>query len=141
VAIATGLPSEPAPPNCRIEVDESYLSGPTPGGKRGRGAEGNVIIAIAAERKGLGKKSKRWKPGRARIQVVPDVKAKTLLEFVEDTFEQGSTIYIDGLSDRTRSGSRRWRPPRCQSRTSQKPRPRRLLPELRRPESVFSLND
>jgi len=81
-----------------IEVDESYLGGPTPGGKRGRGAEGKVIIAIAVERKGFGKTSKRWKLGRTRIQVVSDVKAKTLLDFVEDTCEQGSTIYTDGLS-------------------------------------------
>jgi transposase-like protein len=81
-----------------IEVDESYLGGPVPGGKRGRGAEGKVIVAIAAERRGLGKKSKRWKLGRTRIQVVPDVKAKTLLDFVEDTCEQGSIIYTDGLS-------------------------------------------
>jgi transposase-like protein len=57
-----------------------------------------VIIAIAVERRGLGKRSKRWKFGRTRIQVVPDVKAKTLLDFVEDTCEQGSTIYTDGLS-------------------------------------------
>jgi transposase-like protein len=42
--------------------------------------------------------SKRWKLGRTRIQVVPDVKARTLLDFVEDTCEQGSTIYADGLS-------------------------------------------
>jgi transposase-like protein len=57
-----------------------------------------VIIAIAVERRGLGKRSKRWKLGRTRIQVIPDVKAKTLLDFVEDTCEQGSTIYTDGLS-------------------------------------------
>jgi transposase-like protein len=81
-----------------IEVDESYLGGPTPGGKRGHGAEGKVIIAIAVERKGFGKNSKRWKLGRARIQVIPDVKMKTLLDFVEDTCEQGSTIYTDGLA-------------------------------------------
>lgn len=81
-----------------IEVDESYLGGPVPGGKRGRGAEGKVIIAIAVERKGFGTKSKRWKLGRARIRVVGDTKAKTLLDFVEDTCEPGSTIYTDGLS-------------------------------------------
>jgi transposase-like protein len=81
-----------------IEVDESYLGGPTPGGKRGRGAEGKVFIAIAVERKGFGKNSKRRKLRRTRIEVVPDVKAKTLLDFVEDTCEQGSTIYTDGLA-------------------------------------------
>jgi transposase-like protein len=81
-----------------IEVDESYLGGPSPGGKRGRGAEGEVIVAIAVERKGEGvvKKSKRWKLGRARIEV-PDVKAKTLLAFVERNCKLGSTIHTDGL--------------------------------------------
>lgn len=82
-----------------IEVDESYLGGPSPGGKRGRGAEGKVIVAIAVERKGegVGKKSKRWKLGRARIEVVPDVKTDTLLAFVERNCEPGSTIHTDGL--------------------------------------------
>jgi transposase-like protein len=82
-----------------IEVDESYLGGPVPGGKRGRGAEGKVIIAVAVERKGVGKKSKRWKLGRTRIQVIPDTSAKALLDFVEDTCEQGSTIRTDGLQN------------------------------------------
>lgn len=81
-----------------IEVDESYLGGPSPGSKRGRGAEGKVIVAIAVERKGFGKKSKRWKLGRARIEVVPNVRAETLLAFVERNCERGSTIYTDGLS-------------------------------------------
>jgi hypothetical protein len=44
-------------------------------------------FGIAVERKGFGKNSKRWKLGRTRIRVVPDVKAKTLLDFVEDTCE------------------------------------------------------
>ena len=78
-----------------IEVDESYLGGPVPGGKRGCGAEGKVIIAIAVERKGLGKKSKRWKLGRTRIQVVPDVKAKTLLDFVDGIGAQHVEGYLD----------------------------------------------
>jgi len=81
-----------------IEVDESYLGGPVPGGKRGRGAEGKVIIAIAVERRGFGKKSRRWKLGRTRIQVAPDVSAKTLLDFVEDMCAPRSTIHTDGLT-------------------------------------------
>jgi ISXO2-like transposase domain len=68
-----------------------------PGGKRGRGAEGKVIIAIAVERKSFGKNSQRWKLGRTRIQVVPDVKAKTLLDFVEDTCEQSRAAQREGV--------------------------------------------
>jgi hypothetical protein len=37
-----------------IEVDDGYLGGPSPGGKRGRGADGKVIVGIAVERKGEG---------------------------------------------------------------------------------------
>lgn len=35
-----------------IEVDESYLGGPVPGGKRGRGAKGKVIVPIARRAQG-----------------------------------------------------------------------------------------
>ena len=80
-----------------IEVDESYLGGPSPGGKRGRGAEGKVIIAIAAERIGANRKTGRWKLGRCRVEVVPDATADTLLDFVERHCEPGSVIYTDGL--------------------------------------------
>ncbi len=80
-----------------IEVDESYLGGPTPGGKRGRGAEGKLIVAIAVERMEPTDDEQRLL-GRARIQVIPDVKAKTLLDFVEDTCEPGSIIRTDGLA-------------------------------------------
>jgi hypothetical protein len=40
------------------------------------GVTPRAIIAIAVERKGFGKKSKRWKLGRTRIQVMPDTKAQ-----------------------------------------------------------------
>ncbi len=82
----------------KIEVDESWLGGPSPGGKRGRGAEGKVIIAIAVERIGYGVKSKRWKLGRARIEAIPNTTGDTLKDFVERNCEQGSVIYTDGLN-------------------------------------------
>ncbi len=81
-----------------IEVDESYLGGPVPGGKRGRGAEGKLIVAIAVERLGFGKRSLRWKLGRVRLRVVPDVTGPTLYDFVEHTCERGSVIYTDGFN-------------------------------------------
>jgi len=68
-----------------IEVDETYLGGPAPGGKRGRGAEGKLIIAIAVERLGFGSRSGRWALGRTRMQVIENTSAKTLLDFIEDT--------------------------------------------------------
>lgn len=81
-----------------IEVDESYLGGPAPGGKRGRGAEGKVIIAIAAERIGVNRKSGRWKLGRCRVEVIPNTTSETLQDFVERNCEPGSVIYTDGLN-------------------------------------------
>lgn len=81
-----------------IEVDESFLGGPSPGGKRGRGAEGKVIIAIAVERLGFGGKSERWKLGRTRIEVIPNTTGDTLKDFVGRNCEPGSIIYTDGLS-------------------------------------------
>ncbi len=58
-----------------------------------------MIVAIAVERKGdgVGKKSKRWKLGRARTELVPDVTRETLLVFVERNRELASTIHTDRL--------------------------------------------
>ena len=81
-----------------IEVDESSLGGPSPGGKRGRGAEGKVIIAIAVERLGVNAQSGRWKLGRARIETIPDTTGDTLKDFVARNCEPGSVIYTDGLN-------------------------------------------
>lgn len=81
-----------------IEVDESWLGGPTPGGKRGRGAEGKLIVAIAAERIGVNRKTGRWKLGRCRIEIIETTDQKTLHNFVERNCEPGSVIYTDGLN-------------------------------------------
>ena len=81
-----------------IEVDESWLGGPAPGGKRGRGAEGKVIIVIAVERIGYGDKSRRWKLGRVRVEAIPNTTGDTLKDFVERNCEPGSIIYTDGFS-------------------------------------------
>lgn len=79
-------------------MDESWLGGPSPAGKRGCGAEGKVIIAIAVERIGYGVKSKRWKLGRARIEAIPNTTGDTPKVFVERNCEQESVIHTDGLN-------------------------------------------
>jgi transposase-like protein/transcription elongation factor Elf1 len=74
----------------RIEVDETYLGGSDVGGKRGRGSEGKGIVVIALEvhsPKGF---------GRVRMRRVPDVSGSSLLPFVCDVAEKGSTILTDG---------------------------------------------
>jgi transposase-like protein len=73
-----------------MEVDETYVGGRKVGGKRGRGSEGKEIVVIAVEvhsPKGL---------GRVRMRRIPDVSASSLVSFVSDVAEKGSTILTDG---------------------------------------------
>ncbi len=68
-----------------VEVDETYIGGKHPK-KRGRGAEGKTIVAGMVERN-----------GRAIVNVVPDVKARTLLPMIREHVLPGTTVYIDEL--------------------------------------------
>jgi len=70
-----------------VEVDETYVGG-TKKGKRGRGAEGKAIVAIAVEVKGAA-------TGRVRMAVVPDAKKKSLSTFICNNIEQGSKLITD----------------------------------------------
>jgi transposase-like protein len=77
-----------------VEVDESYIGGVS-AGKRGRGTD-KAIIAIAVERLGYGKKSKRVKLGRVRMRVIPNTQRRTLEDFITDVVEQGARVHTDG---------------------------------------------
>lgn len=73
-----------------IEVDETYVGGSKTGGKRGRGVENKDIVVVAVEvhhPKGF---------GRVRMKRVPDVSGKSLIPFICDVVEPGSTILTDG---------------------------------------------
>ena len=73
-----------------VEVDETVIGG-VKHGKRGRGADGKVLVAVAVERidpKGF---------GRCRLQVIPNAEAKSLRPFLLTHIEPGSTIHTDGL--------------------------------------------
>jgi transposase-like protein len=72
-----------------VEVDETFLGGPKPGGKRGRGAiKSLVLIAVEIKRpKGF---------GRIRMRHVPDASAAHLLPFVADVVLPGSSVLTDG---------------------------------------------
>ena len=77
--------------NGDVEVDESFFGGLKPG-KRGRGAAGKVLVAIAIEQrlpKGF---------GRARMQVIPDAASVTLREFLLANVEPGALVISDGLN-------------------------------------------
>lgn len=68
-----------------VEVDETYIGGVKPG-KRGRGAAGKVLVAVAVELhepKGF---------GRCRLRVIPDASAASLGSFLGDAIEPGSTV-------------------------------------------------
>jgi len=71
-----------------IEVDEVMVGGKVTG-KRGRGAEGKSLIAVAVEVKGR-------KTGRVRISKAPDASSESLKEFIEKNIKQSSTIITDG---------------------------------------------
>jgi hypothetical protein len=73
----------------RIQADETFWGKRTRGGKRGRGAEGKEMIAIAVEDKspdGV---------GRIRLRHVPDGQAVSLNAFLATAVEPGSLIVTD----------------------------------------------
>jgi len=74
----------------RVEVDETYL-GALETGKQGREHGKKALIVIAAQEDGR-------KIGRIRMRRVPDASAKSLVGFIADVIETGSTIHTDGWS-------------------------------------------
>lgn len=66
-----------------IELDESYFGGKRKG-KRGRGAAGKVPVFGILERQGI-----------VRVEVVPNVRADTLLGLTVKTVRRGSIVYTD----------------------------------------------
>lgn len=71
-----------------IEVDETLVGGKKKG-KRGRGAEGKVLVAIALEVKDYG-------TGRVRLSLIPDASRKALNPFIKEQVFKSSTIITDG---------------------------------------------
>ena len=74
-----------------VEVDETTLGGPKPG-KRGRGAAGKALNAVAVEDKGL------EGFGRIRMQRVPDFSGESLNGFATGHIAPGSEIRTDAWS-------------------------------------------
>ena len=71
-----------------VEVDEVLVGGKV-SGKRGRGAEGRSLIAVAVEVKGR-------KTGRVRLAKISDASSNSLNTFIENNIEPSSTIITDG---------------------------------------------
>jgi transposase-like protein len=72
----------------RVEVDETYLGG-LEGGVRGRQTERKSLIAIAAQEDGAG-------IGRIRMKRIQDASADSLMAFLQEAIEPGSSVHTDG---------------------------------------------
>ena len=74
-----------------VEMDETYFGGPGEEPKKGRGTNKTpALIAMSLSPDG--------KPKYLKMQVVPDVKSETLLEFVKKSMTEKTTIVNDGFS-------------------------------------------
>ena len=76
----------------RVEIDDAYLGGERPGGKRGRGAAGKTP-AVAAVETTAGRK-----PRRLRLTVVKGFRKREVERLAEAAIEPGATVASDGLS-------------------------------------------
>ncbi|MCY4535761.1 MAG: IS1595 family transposase [Bryobacterales bacterium] len=77
-------------PHARVEVDETYVGGAEEG-VRGRQTVTKALVAIAVEAPEDGPGI-----GRIRMRVVADASAASLLGFVREAVEPGTTVHTDG---------------------------------------------
>lgn len=75
-----------------VEVDETYIGSEEKEGKRGRGTENKILVAVAVEL------DVNKKPGRVRMSVIPDASGDSLKGFVTNNIEKGTTVITDGWS-------------------------------------------
>ena len=73
----------------RVEVDDAYLGGERPGGKRGRGAAGKTPIVAAVET------TAERRPRRLRLSVVKGFRKKEVERLAERDFAAGSNVVSD----------------------------------------------
>ena len=72
----------------RVEVDEIYVGG-LEEGVSGRETERKALVVIAAQEDGK-------KIGRIRMRKIADASGKSLLPFIKESIELGSTVHTDG---------------------------------------------
>lgn len=71
-----------------VEIDETYIGGEEEGSKgRKIVKKALVVVAVEVEKKKL---------GRVRFRCIPDASAESLIPFVQDYVEPGSTTITDG---------------------------------------------
>ena len=76
----------------RVEVDDTYLGGERPGGKRGRGAAGKTPVIAAVET------TAERKPRRLRLTVVKGFRKKEVEKLANRDLAPGTDVISDGLS-------------------------------------------
>ena len=76
----------------RVEIDDAYLGGERPGGKRGRGAAGKTPIVAAVET------TAERRPKRLRLTVVKGFRKREVEKLAKAAIEPGATVVSDGLS-------------------------------------------
>jgi transposase-like protein len=70
-----------------IEIDETFMGGPRPG-KRGRGAEGKVLVLVAAQKDGR-------RVGRIRLRQINDASTESLETAIKEMVTPGSMVRTD----------------------------------------------
>lgn len=71
-----------------VELDDAFFGAPTEGGKRGRGTEKTkVIVGLSLNKKGH--------PLYLKMEVTPDIKGQTLVDFADKRIVPGATISSD----------------------------------------------
>jgi len=74
-----------------VEVDDTYFGGKKKGGKRGRGTKkAKVIVALSKDEEG--------KPKHLRMQVVSNLKSRTVRSFASKNIVENSQIQTDALN-------------------------------------------
>jgi transposase-like protein len=79
-----------------VEVDDTWIGGEQAGLRGSRQLKNRraALVLVAVEKRGRAS-------GRARMSVIPDFKAITILRFLSQNVAPGSTIYTDGLKSFT----------------------------------------
>lgn len=72
----------------KVQVDETFIGGRR-SGKRGRGAEGKILVLIIAEEKGKA-------VGRIRLRIIADASADSLESAIQETVEPDAIVKTDG---------------------------------------------
>ena len=111
-----------------IELDETYIGGPEEG-PRGRGSENKSLVLIGVEREG-----KRL--GRTRMRIIGDLRTETIMAFVRNSIEPGSTVRTDGLNSYLALVSEGYAHDRVVQRSS-KEKADELLPGVHRVASLL----